>query len=280
MVAKILFVMFQGSGTNLKSWNEYTKSKFLDRLKLLGSVFTYQDKIHNIWHYDKTNPEKNDYDNDINIDLNYVHPQKHIKMVYDKIKTQYKNIETYKIILIGWSAGCYFALYFAQLYTSQCLQVILLDSALWTPNNMKIRLKMVDDEIYPIDNEKYKKMLQNWKTNNDDVEDAYKINNINNFIRSLFFCKHLNLKLPVPTLAFVNLQNPERDEWSKDFNNKRRMDEIKILKKYNPENYKAIIFTNKTHYIFDKLQPAKEIIKQIKNIIEQYDALDNNNIIL
>jgi len=25
--------MFQGSGTNLKSWNEYTKSKFLDKLK-------------------------------------------------------------------------------------------------------------------------------------------------------------------------------------------------------------------------------------------------------
>lgn len=31
-MSKILFVMFQGAGTNLKSWNEYTKSKFLDRL--------------------------------------------------------------------------------------------------------------------------------------------------------------------------------------------------------------------------------------------------------
>ena len=31
---KVLFIMFQGSGTNLKSWNEYTKSKFLDRLHL------------------------------------------------------------------------------------------------------------------------------------------------------------------------------------------------------------------------------------------------------
>ena len=26
--------------------------------------------------------------------------------------------------------------------------------------------------------------------------------------------------------------------------------------------------TNKTHYIFDKIQPAKQIIKQIKSIIE------------
>jgi hypothetical protein len=31
--------MFQGGGTNLKIWNEYTKSKFLDRLKELGSTY-------------------------------------------------------------------------------------------------------------------------------------------------------------------------------------------------------------------------------------------------
>jgi len=46
------------------------------------------------------------------------------------------------------------------------------------------------------------------------------------------------------------------------------MTEIKILKKYNPENYNAIIFTNKTHYIFDKIQPVKKIIKQIKSMLE------------
>ena len=50
-------------------------------------------------------------------------------------------------------------------------------------------------------------------------------------------------------------------------NNNRRMAEIKILKKHNPDNYTAIIFTNKTHYIFDMIEPAKEIIEQIKSII-------------
>ena len=177
--------MFQGAGTNLKSWNEYTESKFLDRLKELGSVYTYQDKINNIWHYDKSNLEYFDYDSDIDIDLNYVNPDTHITIIYDDIKGKY-NIEEYKFIPIGWSAGCYFALYFAQIYSTQCIHVILLDSALWTPNNMKIRLKVVDDGIYPITNAKYKKMLHNWKTNQTDVEDAYKINNLNNYIRSLF----------------------------------------------------------------------------------------------
>ena len=41
-MSNILFVLFQGSGTNLKSWNEYTESKFLDKLKKLGDIYTYE----------------------------------------------------------------------------------------------------------------------------------------------------------------------------------------------------------------------------------------------
>ncbi len=266
---KILFIMFQGSGTNLKAWNEYTKSKFLDRLKKLGSVYTYQDKTHNIWYYNNNDPEHKDFESDIDIDLAYVRPNTHIMMVYEDIQSKYKNLDEYKFIPIGFSAGCYLALYFAQVYSSQCIHVILLDSALWTPNNMKLRFKVLDDGIYPITNAKYKKMINDWKTNHTDVEDAHKINNLNNYIRSLFISKHLKLELPVPTLAFVNIQKPEKDEWSIDFNNKRRLEEVKILKKHNKmsHNYKAIIFTNKTHYLFDKIQPAKAIIKEIQSIV-------------
>ena len=269
-MTKILFIMFQGSGSNLKDWNENTKSKFLDRLKELGSVYTYQDKTYNIWHYDKSNPYHKDFGSDIDIDLSYVRPNTHIKMVYEDIQKKYKNIDKYKFIPIGWSAGGYFALYFAQLYSSRCIHVILLDSALFTPNNMKLRFQVVDNDIYPITNAKYKKMLQNWKINQSDVEDAYKINNINNSIRSLFFYKHLKLEFPVPTLAFVNIQEIEKDEWSIDFNNKSRLEEIKILKINNAKNYKVIIFTNKAHWIYNMIRPAKEIIKQIKNIIKEY----------
>ena len=263
---KILFIMFQGSGTNLKDWNEYTESKFLDRLKELGSVYTYQDKIYNIWHYDKTYPEHADFDKDIDIDLSYVNPDTHIKMVYDDIQSNY-NGEEYKFIPIGWSAGCYLALYFAQIYSAQCISVILLDSALWTPSNMKIKLIDADDGIYPISNDEYKNMLQTWKTNQDDITYVDKINNLQHFIRLRFISQHLNLELPVPTLAFVNFQNPEGNEFSKEFNNTRRMVEVKFLEEYNSDNYKAIIFINKTHYIFNMIEPAKEIITQIKSII-------------
>ena len=221
--------------------------------------------------------EHKDYDSDIDINLAYVKPDTHIMMVYDDIKNNLrinkKNVDEYKFIPIGFSAGGYLALYFAQVYASQCIHVILLDSSLFTPNNMKARLKMLEDGINKSDksisNAKYKKMLENWKTNNTDIEDAYKISYLNNYIRTLFISQHLKLELPVPTLAFVNIMKPEGDEWSKDFNNKRRLEEVKILKKHNKtsHNYKAIIFTNKGHYIIRKIQPTKAIIKEIKSIL-------------
>ena len=262
--------MFQGAGTNQKAWNEYTKSTFLDRLKKLGDVYTYQDKVNNIWHYDMSDAEHTDFDKDIDFGLSYVRPDTHIQMVYDDIQAKY-NIEDYKFIPVGFSAGCLFALYFAQVYSAQCIHMILLDSALWTPNNMKLRLQTFNTSGIndtPITEAKLREMLDGWKTTHTNIDDMYLINDVCHNVRSTFFSKHLKLELPVPTLAFVNMQEPEGDEWSKDFNNHRRMAEIKILKKHNPENYTAIIFTNKTHYIFDNIQAAKAIIKEIKNIIQ------------
>jgi hypothetical protein len=125
---------------------------------------------------------------------------------------------------------------------------------------------------YPITNAQYKNMLQELKTKGG-IEDAHKINNINHYIRSLFFSKHLKLELSVPTIAFVNIQEPEGNILNIAFTNKLKLEEVKILTKYNPENYKAIIFTNKTHYIFNMIQPANIIIKQIKNITIKYKII-------
>ena len=210
-MTKILFIMFQGSEANQKYWNEHTKSNFLDRLKELGSVYTYQDKTYNINHYDKSNPEHKDYESDIDIDLSYVRPNTHIKMVYDDIKTKYKNIKDYKFIPMGWSGGCMLALYFAQVYSTQCTQVVLLDSNTWTPNTIKINLKGLKKStngIYPITNAKYKKMLQDLKKTKTESKDILNIYFLNSYIKVLFISEHLKLELPVPTLAFVNIQKP------------------------------------------------------------------------
>lgn len=118
--------------------------------------------------------------------------------------------------------------------------------------------------IYPITNKNYKKLLDNWKINNKDIEDAYKINDINNYIRSYFIHNNLDIKFIVPIISFINIQEPEKDEWSEDFNNKRRLQEMNILKRINPKNYISYIFTNKTHYIFNKKTSTNKIIMIIK----------------
>ena len=255
-MVKILFIMFQGNATNLKYWNYHTESKFLDRLKKIGYVYTYQDKIHNIFHYEKNNPEHVDYDSDIDFNLSYVKPDTHITMIYNDICIKYKNINEYKFIPIGWSAGGGLALYFSQIYSSQCIHCILLDPLYITPSGMLSELndyinilneEGTDNETkfslsrkprFPryITNSKLQKMLNNLKQNN----------NIKILEHVLVYSKHLNLELP-------NIYNPAIHKWQKD-NNKNRLNEIKILKKLNPENYEAIIFENKSHMIYNKIQ--------------------------
>jgi hypothetical protein len=45
---------------------------------------------------------------------------------------------------------------------------------------------------------------------------------------------------------------------------------IYMIKKLNPDNFSAIIFENKTHMVYDKIQPAKTIIKYIDNLIKLF----------
>ena len=183
-------------------------------------------------------------------------------------------MDNYKFIPIGFSIGGLFALYFCQKYTSQCLHCILLDPTLWTPNNMKLRLNNIYNyrlnksniNYKQITNKKFKKMLQDWKDCHTDIEDMYLINDISHMIRSSYFSKHLKLKLSVPTTSFVNIEKPEKQSVPKDFNNKTKLNEIKILEKHNPDKYKAFVFINKTHYVFYDIQPATKIIKYMMSL--------------
>ncbi len=83
------------------------------------------------------------------------------------------------------------------------------------------------------------------------------------------------------------MQNPERKEWSKSFNNETRTLDIKVLREStlspnrlsfmkvvlqnnNSTNFEAIIFINKGHMIFNKIQPAKKIINYISDLVNKY----------
>jgi len=264
---KILFIMFQGGGTNLKNWNDYTESKFLNKLKKLGKIYTYQDKIYNTMHYDKTIPNYKDYEQDIDINLSYVNPDIHIKMVYQEIKDKYEDIDNYKFIPIGWSAGGYLALYFSQIYSSQCKMCILLDSALITNKNINLRLKSFEDDkidrlIFPMTNNKYIQLLNEIKINKTDG--WKKIITTSNYIRTLFIKKNIKIKFIIPVISFVYISYPEKNEFGFEFNNNTKLREINILHKKNQKMYKSYILKNSGHCVFNKKQSANYIIDKIK----------------
>ena len=132
-------------------------------------------------------------------------------------------------------------------------------------------LQLKDLENTSITNIKLQKMLNNLKINNTD-ENLKIVENTIYYIIYKFYNKHLYLKLPIKSTSFINIENPEEYKWQKD-NNKNRLNEIKILKKLNPDNFSVIIFENKTHMVYDKIQPAKKIIKYIDNLIKLFTVI-------
>jgi hypothetical protein len=258
--------MFQGAGTNPKAWNEGTESKFLDRLKTLGNVYTYQDITNNIPYYAREKSSRLDYDPDINFDFKYVNVETHIEMVYNDIKKKYKDFDDYKIIPVGWSIGGLMALYFAQKYKSKCVHVMLLDPSMWTPKNQKQRLEQLDNpgiDNASISNATFKKMLNKLKSDETTtMADVIVVGKLILYKRQLFMFKHLRLKLPVPTTSFVNIDTKDEE------GNKMKLIDIETLKTHNPTTFNKVVFVDKGHMVFRETQPAEKIIKCISDCIK------------
>ena len=257
-MGKILFVLFHGNQNSLNIWQK-TESNFLNRLKKLGYVYMYQDKSYQII---------SNFYKDTNYDLSYINIDNHIKMVYDNLKKKYKKLDTYKIIPIGFSIGGYMALYFCQKYNNKCLHCFLLDPSQITKENIQNRIiekeKNLNGNIN-ITNKQFKELLNNIKKTKGTREEINYIRTLSVYLRTIFISKKLKLNLPVKTTSFVNIYKPQRTP----FVNKRKKNEMKILKEMNPENYESIVLINKTHQVFNKKSTIKHksVISHIENII-------------
>ena len=257
-MSKILFILFQGNQTDLNIWKN-TESNFLNRLKKLGYVYMYQDKSYQI---------VSKFHKDTNFDLSYININNHIEMVYNDIKKKYKNLKKYKIIPIGFSVGAYMALFFCQKYKKKCIHCFLLDPSHITKENIKNRI--IDKENIlnnqkKITNQKFKEILYYIKITKGTREEINYIRNLSVYLRTIFISKKLKLKLSINTTSFVNIQLQKK----KSLNNKKKRNEIKILKELNPKKYNAIILKNKTHKVFNKKSTIKHksVISHIETII-------------
>ena len=262
----ILFIMFQGSATPPTAWNE-GKSKFLNQLKKIGEIYTYQNKLYNIFHYLKNEPTPELFPNDIDFKLSYLDMKYHLDNVYQDIIQKYKK---YEWVPVGWSAGGYMALAFSKLYKKYCKYCILLDSAMITKDNINLRLKMLkEDKIVKgkvnLTNKKLKKLQDDIRAKKKTIDIEYLLF-VGNYYYSDWIKKNfISEKISIPTYSFIDLEYPD-DEKSIDFNNKNKIREIAILSKKNPKKYTYHIFVNEGHQIFYNRKPTTEIINFIKNI--------------
>lgn len=261
-----LFVLFLGWATTISDWD--TKSNFLTKLKKLGHVYVYQDLTHNIFHYELADKNRLNYHPDINFDMDYIDPVKHLRHLHIDICKTYKNIKKYKIIPVGWSIGGGMALLYSRLYPDLCYHVILLDSIYITQKNTLISNKQTNKYLNSI---KTNKQLQNYLTILKKTCNVQILNKLDNFIceKKLYLLnKYLshNLILSIPTTSFINIDNPAIHKWQV-VNNKRRQKEANILYKHNPDTYKYITFVNASHYIFNKSLFCNKIIKYVSDNI-------------
>jgi hypothetical protein len=261
----ILFVMFQGGGASEFAWDE-GPSKFLDKLKKIGRVYTFQNKVYNTLYYNLSNKNRKLYNNDINFDINYLNMDYYINMVFNDIKHKY-DLNKIKLIPCGWSAGGFFTIAFSQKYYKYCKFQILLDSVMITKECINIRINDLKSDLkYSNFNNNDLQILQKKIMTENNIKDIQKLLYISHLSWTLDIAKNISYKFKIPTLSFYDLESIEnKDNSFLDFNNKLKLTEVAFLTKQNSkEYYKNIFYIDKGHFLFGDKNIAIDIINNIK----------------
>ena len=278
---EIVFIMFQGGGTPISSWDE-GNGKFLTSLKNIGNVFVYQNKIYNTFYYSGKVLDKKEFDSDINFDINYLNIDSHITILFNEIKLIY-DLKKVKLIPVAWSAGGYFCMAFTKKYFQYCLFQILLDSVMISKTCITKRLsdlkkicnKKCNEGIksilkIPMSNSKLHKIQNDIKTKKIDF---MILSDIAHNIWTMWANKNLSIKLYVPTLSFYNIELNKKNE---KIDNELKIKEVTAL--YININYTNYFVINKTHNFFTDMDTSKYIIREIKKMIQIVEDIENPNI--
>lgn len=261
---KVLFVMFQGAGTNSKSVWE-TPSGFGKRLRELGDMYIYQHKLNNVFGY--VEPWAEGYPKDLNFDLGYFNLDRHIRGVYNTIPEKYRDANKYIHIPVAWSAGGYLALAYANLIpmSKAC---VLLDPVMINPITLEKHAKFLESKggTSDISNDKFSHML-NTLRESPTKDLAYTICAIGHHCMTSWVRENIPHTLPIPTLSFITIEKKETTKLGPMLNAERKR-EVKFLKKHNPTTFKVITLDNVGHCVFNKPQPTDVIVKAIADLCD------------
>ena len=285
---KYVIILFNGFGSS-KLWWEYdvtpkSDSKlrsldFLDKLKEIGDVFTFNQICFNIGYYMPDGDKKENKVFDIyrkhgawasNLDfiLEDLDNKNICDNVYDAVKKKFGKYRKY--IIIGHSYGVDLALLFSKLYSDECFLCCSIDGN----HNIFDELKRTHDKWnsgYKHDkytnNNKLEKSLNIIVNSNDDDKKHDEIIDLLNFIKYKtceYAIKYYDKTLYVPTIIFrMYITDPRGaifNEISKAEHEMYKTD--KNLKEY-------VYMKGASHYIWKDQEHSNKIIETIKNVLSK-----------
>lgn len=254
---KDLYIFIGGYGMAPELWNynllTMKKTNFLNKIKMIGDVYTYYPKFYNIKYYTENNTYvKQFYKNDLSFKLNDINFKKESKYIYD-------NIGNYnRYIIICTSIGIHYAIELVKLLKN-CILISIEGSHIGPNAKIKFNKILQDyDKKYKIYTDKDLDKLKKDKNYQeiDDLINSIMISNID-FSFKKFNCPNLHFQ----NLIIENSIDPKTNE-----KNLLKINTSNYLSKYNNKSYKVIWLVNKGHIAFGT--DTENILYHIKNFLQ------------
>jgi hypothetical protein len=301
MNKKPIIILFNGFNTPKSAWEfnlteklTLKKLTFLNNLKKIGNVFTFNYNFFNIGNYFKPINEK---DKKVQKKFNKLHDKYNLLLSYDIDFTledlDFKNIcnkiynnviKKYginkKIIVIGHSYGSHLALLFSKLYKNKCIFCVYIDETYtleYFNKNIANKYKNLVNKYFD-NNIKLKVSLDLIKSNvdpkliNKEINKVYKLFQ---YKAVQYMIKYYDKKLYVPTLIFKAFISNPKTTYEKE-SNLDIIKEKKILEKYNcTSQFKYFIMLDAEHFIWNNESYSNMIIDQITQMIKYHHLISS-----
>jgi hypothetical protein len=286
---KYIIILFNGFGSSKIFWNyafedkpKLRKLDFLDKLKQICKIYTFNQNFFNINYYSTPNNNKEiilwkkiyekykPHSSNINFNLDDLDYKNICEKLYDLVKEKYGNNKKY--ICIGHSYGSGLALLFSKLYKNDCILCCCVDNppyvlGFFNKHNDKDNKKILKKYS---NNDKLKESLNIIKSSEDVEEKNKEIDDIYKLI-SYKSCqdriKYYDDKLHIPTIFFRAYYTDPKGSYQIDWN-KYSFKEKKLFEK--DSNMKRYIFMNNAeHFIWNNQEFSDLIIDTIKDTIKE-----------
>jgi len=284
---KYIIILFNGFGSSKIFWNyalkeniELRKIDFLDKLKKICKVYTFNQPFFNINYYSTPNNKKEKmlwgkiyekykpYSSNINFNLEDLDYKNICEKTYKQVQQKYGSNKKY--IVIGHSYGGGIALLFSKLYKNDCVLCCCIDNPPYILNFFNKYDNNNDKSILEKYSSNYelKKSLNIIKNSKDIKEKNKEIDYVYKLIgykSSQDRIKYYDSKLYVPTI-FFRAYYPKPKDYQIDWN-KYSIEEKKSFNK-DKNMIQYIIMNNADHFIWENQEFSDIIINTIKKFLQ------------